>query len=33
MSRKMLEHYSHVRAEAKRQAVGLLDSMHWETVQ
>jgi integrase len=27
LSRKMLEHYSHVRLEAKRRAVGALDSL------
>jgi hypothetical protein len=27
MSRKMLEHYSHVRLEAKRRPVELLDAM------
>jgi integrase len=29
MSRKILEHQRHVRTEAKRKAVEMLDSMHW----
>ena len=32
MSRKMLEHYSHVRLEAKRRAVESLDTMNVRTV-
>lgn len=33
LTKKMLDHYSHVRNEAKRQAVSLLDSMHGQMVQ
>jgi integrase len=33
LSRKMLEHYSHVRVEAKRRAVGLLDALNGQVVQ
>lgn len=33
LSRKMLEHYSHVRAEAKRLAVARLDALNGQTVQ
>jgi integrase len=33
LSHKMLEHYSHVRQEAKRRAVGLLDSLNSQAVQ
>ena len=33
LSHKMLEHYSHVRIEAKRRAVGLLDSLRGQAVQ
>jgi integrase len=33
LSRKMLEHYSHVRLEAKRRAVEALDAINWQAVQ
>ncbi|MGP8173468.1 MAG: tyrosine-type recombinase/integrase [Terracidiphilus sp.] len=33
LSCKMLEHYSHVRVEAKRRAVGLLDAPNGQVVQ
>lgn len=33
LSRKMLEHYSHIRAEAKRAAVELLDSLNGHAIQ
>ena len=33
LSRKMLEHYSHIGAEAKRRAVDLLDTLHVQSLQ